>query len=443
MEHKVEYRGKNVLVCGMARSGIAAALFLDKLGANVTLQDIKEKPVSKEISQTNIKLHMGENPDKIIQDFDAIILSPGIPYNTPFVQAAKQAGIYVIGEFELGTQLYNGPFYAITGTNGKTTTTMLASHIIGQNGPVVTAGNIGQPITKQISQKFMPCVAEVSSFQLETVHTFCPQVAVVLNLSEDHLDRHVTMDNYGSIKENIFREQKKENYVILNYDNDYTKNMANRAKSKVIFFSTKSKQDIYFWNNNIIAEINGETTTINIENFKLLGSHNIENAMAAIGIGILAGITEDVIQNAVDTFEQPQHRLEYIETINNINYYNDSKATNPQASVTSIEALQAPIILIAGGLAKKADYIPWATAAATKAKLVVAIGQDKDKIMQVCQGRIDALEANTLEEALDLAEKSAEPGDNILLSPACASFDMFKDYEHRGRVFKRLVKNKR
>ena len=429
----------------MARSGIAASILLNKHGANVTLQDIKNNDIPNEIKGTTIKIYQGKQPNEIINDFDVIVLSPGIPYDAPFVKQAIKLGKYVIGEFELGAQFYKGPIYAITGTNGKTTTTMIAAHIISKVKEVTLAGNIGEAITSQIKDVPTTCIAEVSSFQLETIDKFSPKIAAVLNLTEDHLDRHYTMENYCKIKERIFLNQGLGDYVILNYKDNYTRYMANHARSKVIFFNceknlNKLENGAYFnkIDNSIVVVISGQWHTFSTYKFcnNLKGYHNIENAMVAIIIALLAKVNTEVIQLGLDTFVSPPHRLEYVREINGVHFYNDSKATNPTSCIVSISSIKGGIILIAGGVVKEVDYEELNNTISRNVKKLILIGKDEQKLMS----KFKNYELKqTLEEAVKTAMQYATVGDNILFSPACASFDMFKDYVKRGEAFKEIV----
>lgn len=427
----------------MAKSGVAAALLLNKLGSKVTLYDSFNTQLPEGLQTLNLEFCYESQLNKELKKFDAIVLSPGIPYNSLFLEEAKKLGIYIIGEFELGCQFYQGPIYAITGTNGKTTTTMLAAHILKYIGKVEMAGNIGLPLSSLSSYDM--CVAEVSSFQLESIHTFHPKIAVVLNLSEDHLDRHITMENYGAIKERIFMNQNKNDYVILNYDNPYTKDMAKRAKSKVIFFSINEelKNGVYFKNNEIIVNVQNKTVSIKVNKFKLLGLHNLENAMVAIIISIIVGADKYIIEKAIATFNPIDHRLEYVITINNVHFYNDSKATNPESSIKSIVSVKGSIVLIAGGRPKDADYTNWVKTFNGKVKSLIVIGEARKKIIDTCKfvGYTNFIEANSLESAVNIAYSLSTKGDTVLFSPACSSFDMFKDFELRGQIFKNIVKN--
>ena len=438
---------KNILVCGTGQSGIYSALLLKKLGAKVTLQDIKDKVVTTEDLE-GIDLYLGKTPDDIVKDMDMVVLSPGIPFDSEFVKIARSHNVSVIGEFELASRYFDGLTLAITGTNGKTTTTMMVGDIMKLHASgVAVLGNIGVPYTKEVLSlsKDDVVVAEVSSFQLESIEEFRPHIASVLNLTQDHLDRHKTMENYGSIKERIFMNQKENDYLVLNKDDSYCLDMANRAKSKIFFFSTKTKLDqgAFLDGDNIVLKVNDTITNLlNINELKVIGNHNVENAMAAALMANLAGVPPEIIKKALLDFEPVAHRLELVRTKNGINFYNDSKATNPESAIKSLQAITKPIVLIAGGLNKNSDFTGFVRAFEKKVKTVVLIGQATQEILSVCKNLnfVDTIEATTMDDAVKIAFSNAKEGDAVLLSPACASFDMFNDFNHRGDTFKEIVK---
>ncbi|MCL1935859.1 MAG: UDP-N-acetylmuramoyl-L-alanine--D-glutamate ligase [Defluviitaleaceae bacterium] len=443
----MDYKNKRILVCGIGKSGIAAANLLYKNDAIVSIWDSKVSRLPKELENKNISFFIGEE-----LDFDVIILSPGVPYTLPFVKKALELGIYVIGEFELGSSFYNKDIYAITGTNGKTTTTMLTSYIFSNVREIVTAGNIGIPITQISSDK--TCIAEVSSFQLETIDKFKPKIAAIINITPDHLDRHFTMENYINMKAKVFQNQNEFDYIILNHDNEYTKNMSSLAKSKVVFFTLENNtilfnenENILIYNENdfeIISKINNEKFTINIKDINLVGKHNIENIMVSSAIALIDGIDVKIIENAIKSFKSPEHRIEYVEEINGIKYYNDSKATNPESSIKSIEALSknGNLALIAGGRKKDVNYEDWANIVKKHVAHIVIFGEDSFYLENICKNI--GFESIHISENLHHAVKylrELRDIDIVLFSPACASFDMFKDYEDRGKAFKSIVLN--
>jgi len=388
----INYHNKNVLVCGTARSGEAASALLKEQGALVTMKNISEKPPANK--------------------FDIIIQSPGIPF-----ELVEDSASYVIGEFELGSQFYKGDFLAVTGTNGKTTTVMLLHHILKHVGEANLAGNIGVPLCS-LKYSEIPCVVEASSFQLETIKTFKPRIAAVLNIAEDHLDRHKTMENYIKAKERIFENQTEEDFLILNYKDEFCKNMANKAKSKIVFFNT------------------GEEKLFDEEKLKLVGKHNIENILAAQAMAKAFGISDDIIKNAIHSFEPPEHRLEYILSIDNIKFYNDSKATNPNSTIHALNSLKGSIVLIAGGKLKQTDYAELRPHF-KNVKSIIVYGEASNYLSEIW-ANFNVIKAD-FNDIAKLAFK--EKAENVLFSPACASFDLFENFEKRGLAFKDLVKN--
>lgn len=449
----VDFLNKKVLVCGMARSGISASLLLKSKGAYVTLQDIKTEDKFEEeikiLKENNINLYLGKNPDEIIKTYDFVVMSPGIPLSLPFLEIAKKNNIPILGEIELAYNFCEGNVIAITGTNGKTTTTALTGEIIKNyipNSKIV--GNIGLPFSENVLElkKEDYAILEASSFQLESIHKFHANISAVLNITPDHLDRHITMENYVQIKERVFLNQTSEDFLILNYDDVYCKAMAEKTKSKVIFFSSTQvlEEGIYLKNDSIYANIlRVNEKIIDVLDLNILGTHNVENAMAAIAISICANIKLDIIKKILHEFKGVEHRIEYVTTINNIEFYNDSKGTNTDAAIKSINAMRRPIVLIGGGYEKKADFTDWVKMFANKVKYLVVIGEVSDRLIETCKENnfFDFYKANTFEEAIQVAFENAIDGDCVLLSPACASFGMFKNFEHRGELFKKYVSN--
>jgi len=444
----MDLRGKKVLVCGMALSGVYSAILLKKLGAHVILQDIKDtEEARKEGEKIGVELLLGKNPDDIILEQDVVVLSPGLPLTLDFIQKAIDAGIYVVGEFELASKLCKCDVAAITGTNGKTTTTTLLGDIMKKfKENTVMVGNIGIPFTKEVLglDENSYCVAEVSSFQLETIDTFKPNISAVLNITPDHLDRHKTMENYVAAKERIFANQTSEDFLILNYDNPYCVDMKNRANCRVIFFSVtcELQEGLFLRGADIWVRLdNAEFLLININELSIIGYHNVENAMAASAMALCAGVPHDIIRTALKEFQAVPHRMEYVRTVNDIIFYNDSKATNPGAAIKSIESMTRPTILIGGGYNKDTSFDEWVKSFGRIVKYLILIGSAKDEILRVCEKYdfTDILVADTFDCALELAYKNATSGDCVLLSPACASWDMFTSYEERGNIFKDYV----
>lgn len=449
----MDFKDKKVLVSGMAKSGISAAELLKKLGAEVTIQDAKTEDklgdAVKEVKEKGIKLFLGANPDDIIEDMDMLVMSPGVPTDLPFVEKAKKAGIKVIGEIELAWLFCKSPVIGITGTNGKTTTTSLVGEILKayfENSFVV--GNIGNPFADCcLDTTEGGCVvAELSSFQLETIDAFKPKVSAVLNITPDHLNRHHSLENYIVAKERVFENQDQQDYCVLNYNDKATRSMADRTKAQVIYFSlyNKIENGIYSDENSIYINCLGfNEKVVDIDELNILGGHNVENAMAAVGCTAAVGVPMDIIRKVLKEFVAVEHRIEYVTTYNNVAYYNDSKGTNPDASIKAVMAMKKPICLIAGGYDKGSDFQEWVDLFPNRVKFVAVIGAVKDNIVK-CLDKIQFKNyeiADTFEKAIDLCVENAQEGDCVLLSPACASWDMFKSYEQRGEIFKDYVKN--
>ncbi len=448
----MDFKDKKVLVSGVAKSGVSAAYLLKKLGASVTIQDAKTEDklgnVVTELKNNGIALYLGSNPDDIIENMDILVMSPGVPTDLPFVNKAREKNIPVIGEIELAYMFCKSPIIGITGTNGKTTTTTLVGDICkAYYNNTFVVGNIGNPfadITLDTTNNGA-VVAELSSFQLETINEFKPKVSAVLNITPDHLNRHHTIQNYIAAKERVFENQTADDYCILNYNDEITKAMANKTKAKVVFFSLNNKLDegIYSDENSIYIKALGyDQKVIDINELKILGGHNVENAMAAIGCSIAIGVPMDIVVKVLKEFTAVEHRIEYVTTVNDIEFYNDSKGTNPDASIKAVEAMKRPICIIAGGYDKGSDFTEWIDTFKGRVKFVAVIGAVKDKIVDTLNKAdfTNYKTADTFEEAIDLCYENADKGDCVLLSPACASWDMFKSYEQRGEIFKDYVR---
>jgi len=439
----MNFSDKTVLVCGMARSGQSAARLLVGLGAKVVAQDLKEKidwnfPSENE----NISLYLGKSPDDIIEIFDLIVISPGIPFDLPFLEKARGLGIPVWGEIELAYRLCPCPIIAITGTNGKTTVTTLVGEIMEQHNHKTTiVGNIGIPFTEQL-ETLTPdswVVAEVSSFQLETTHDFAPKISAVLNLTPDHLDRHKTMDIYQYTKERIFANQSPEDFAILGYDNLICRGM--RPPCNTVFFSAKTQLEngVFLDDGMIRARLFGkEFEVADVRQTKILP----ENALAATALCLCAGVPPETIAKGLLTFSGVAHRIEYVTTINDVEFYNDSKATNTDSAIKGLEAMRRPVVLIGGGYDKGSSFEDWVKRFEGKVKHLIVLGDVADQIIETCKvcGYEQYSKVDSLKDAVRLAYAKAQPGDAVLLSPACASWDMFDNFEQRGDLFKSLVK---
>ena len=448
----MEYNGKKALVCGMARSGIAAAKLLKKLGAEVTLQDMKKREdIAAEVlnlENEGIVLYTGANPDDIACDQDIIVLSPGIPCDLPFINAAEAAGVNVISEVELAYTLTKCPITAITGTNGKTTTTTLTGEIMkAVYGNTAVVGNIGIPYSEEVERLTEKdwVVAEISSFQMEKAKEFHPHISAVLNITPDHLNRHKTMEVYIAMKERVFEKQTAEDFCILNYGDEACRKMADKTAAKVFFFSSSEKleEGIYLDGENIEVRWDGiNETLINVNDLQILGVHNHENVMAAAAMAICANIPLDTIREVLKAFAGVEHRIEYVATVDGVDYYNDSKGTNVDASIRAVLAMKKPIILIGGGYDKGGSFDEWTQLFPGRVKHLVLIGVTAPKVRESAEkfGFTAISDCETFKEAVDLCREKAEDGDCVLLSPACASWGMFDNYEQRGDMFKEQVR---
>ncbi|MCL2204376.1 MAG: UDP-N-acetylmuramoyl-L-alanine--D-glutamate ligase [Defluviitaleaceae bacterium] len=440
----MDFTGKNVLVCGIARSGIAAAKLLLAKGANVNLQDVR-----KEVGPEPLKdvfYILGTEPDEIVQNYDLIVISPGISVYKPFVQKAQALGMPVWGEVELAYRCCPCPMIAITGTNGKTTVTTLTGEILKRHNPgTVVAGNIGVPLTGLVGTLDANdrVVAEISSFQLETAVAFRPHISAVLNMTEDHLDRHGDMDTYIHMKERIFANQGDGNFAILNYENPITREM--KPPCKVIYFSStrlpRISTGVYLRDATIYARLDESQPEEFVAQLMHIRAHP-ENALAATALCLCAGVPVETIAEGLRAFKGVAHRLEFVETLYGVDYYNDSKATNVDAAIQALKATNRPVVLIGGGYDKQTDFSPWVAYFPQRVKRVILLGQTAPQIKAACDdvGYTAYEEAESLEGAVQLAASYASPGDCVILSPACASFGMFTNFEERGDKFKEYVR---
>ena len=448
----MEYNGKKALVCGMARSGIAAAKLLNRLGARVTLQDMKKREeISADVlalEGEGIVLYTGANPDEIACAQDLIVLSPGIPCDLPFIAAAEKAGIEVISEVELAYRLTPCPITAITGTNGKTTTTTLTGEIMktAYSGTAVV-GNIGIPYSEEVERLTEKdwVVAEISSFQMEKAKEFHPHISAVLNITPDHLNRHKTMDVYIAMKERVFAKQTAADFCILNHGDETCRKMADKTAAKVFFFDSSETlaEGIYLDGDAIEVRWGAiNETLIHVDELQILGVHNYENVMAAAAMAICAGISLDAIRKVLKGFAGVAHRIEYVATVDGVDYYNDSKGTNVDASIRAVLAMKKPIVLIGGGYDKGSSFDEWTKLFPGRVKHLVLIGVTAPKVRASAEkfGFTAISDCETFEEAVALCREKAEDGDCVLLSPACASWGMFDNYEQRGDMFKEQVR---
>jgi UDP-N-acetylmuramoylalanine--D-glutamate ligase len=441
----VNFKDKRVTVVGMARSGIAAARALDALGARVTMTD--KKPLAdlaaqvKALNSSRIVVEAGGHPERIFLETDLIVLSPGVPKIAPILKAREQ-GVTVISELELAWLLSESPYIGITGTNGKSTVTTLVGLMLAKAGKkVLVAGNIGNALTEDVAQLRGQdwIVAELSSFQLEDIDTFRPRVAAILNVTQDHLDRYHDLAEYGEAKARVFMNQQKDDILVLNFDDPEVKAFAQRTAATIIPFSRLLRFNpgacvldghLLFNNQRVVRT----------DEIRIKGVHNLENALAAAAVSLIAGADIASVAAVLKEYPGLEHRLEFVRKRNGVTYINDSKGTNVGAVVKSVEGFTHPVILIAGGLDKGSDFSPLYNLFAEKVKLLVLIGKAADKMEETLGSATETVRAASLEEAVRIASEQAQLGDVVLLSPACASFDMFKDFEDRGRKFKEAVR---
>lgn len=449
----MDLTGKQVLVAGLGKSGIAAGALLKKLGCSVFLFDENKKFDTAAWKKTypvfsDCPLWVGELPDEAVDKMELAVVSPGIPLDSLAMRKIHNAGIPIWGEAELAYRLAKGRVAAITGTNGKTTTTTLVGEILKKCYPeVFVVGNIGIPYTSIVEKTTEQtiAVAEISSFQLETMETFHPSVSAILNITPDHLDRHHTMEAYIRAKESITKCQTMDDVCILNYEDEMLRSFAETLKTKVLFFSSKRSlaEGIYLKNDAIwIAQKEKEPEKlIDIDKLKLLGTHNYENVMAASGAALCMGAPADVIQSVLKEFRSVKHRIEFVRELHGVMYYNDSKATNPDAAIRGIRAMNRKTVLIGGGYDKELEFDEWIDSFEGKVKYLLLIGQTKEKIAECAQkhGFGNIVCCDTLKEAVDNCYRLAETGEAVLLSPACASWGDFKDYTQRGDLFRQYV----
>ena len=446
--------GKKVLVFGAGISGIGAADLLCQVQAVPVIYDGNEKLTEEEVlaklqNPSGASAVLGELPDSLLDQVELAVLSPGVPTDLEEVKRIRAKGIPVWGEVELAWQMGKGKVMAITGTNGKTTTTALTGQIMKDYFPdVYIVGNIGTPYTSKALEmkETSVTVAEISSFQLETIQEFAPRVSAILNITEDHLNRHHTMEEYIRVKELITCNQGKEDVCVLNYEDPVLRQFGEEQKERIgiTYFSSLRElpQGVFLRGSQIILRENGkETAVTDTGSLKILGRHNHENVMAAIAIARAAGVPVERIKKTVENFRAVPHRIEYVTEKNGVAYYNDSKGTNPDAAIKGIQAMDRPTLLIGGGYDKQSEYTEWINSFDGKVRCLVLIGQTREKIQEAAKacGFTDTILADSLEEAVKICAAKAKPGDAVLLSPACASWGQFDNYEQRGDKFKEYV----
>lgn len=443
------------LVIGSGISGIGSAVLLERLGKDVILYDgdaglTPEKMREKLPAGSGIRCISGELPGEAADSAGTAVLSPGVPVDIPLVNGLRERGVEIIGEIELGCRQEKGRIAAITGTNGKTTTTTLVGEIMKAwmgSEKVFVVGNIGNPYTEECLKtgEGTVTVGEISSFQLETIRDFHPSVSAILNITPDHLNRHHTMEAYVQAKENITRNQTKKDVCVLNYDNGYTRAFGERCPARVVYFSTAAELEDGYWlkDGRVMKSAEGvsrELLDIH-KDMRLVGLCNVENVMAAAAVAEAMGAPEDIVLSVIRDFRAVEHRIEYVATKGGVDYYNDSKGTNPDAAIQGIRAMSRPTVLIGGGYDKQSEYDDWIESFEGKVKWLVLIGQTREKIAECAKKHgFDRIRfADDFEECLRLCTELAEAGDAVLLSPACASWGMFPNYEVRGKIFKEYV----
>ena len=448
----MDLKEKRVLVVGSGISGIGAVEALHHAGARALLFDENEK---LNIEDVRAKLRpgieadivIGALPEKEKASVELVVLSPGVPTDTALVEEFRKRGIKIWGEIELAYELGKGTVIAITGTNGKTTTTTLVGEIMAAHcKDVDVVGNIGNPytLTALDATEETVTVAEISSFQLETIERFKPQVSAILNITPDHLNRHHTMENYAAAKEAVCKNQTQAEVCVLNYENSYTRAFGERCPARVVWFSSERRleEGFYLEGEEIFQAKNGVSERLmNIHDMKLVGICNVENVMAAMAITLSCGVPMEEILSVIRAFHPVEHRIEFVATKRGVDYYNDSKGTNPDAAIQGIRAMDRPTVLIGGGYDKQSEYDEWIEAFDGKVKCLVLIGQTRERIAECARkhGMQDIVLADTFEEAFAVCVEKAKPGDAVLLSPACASWGMFPNYEVRGQRFKEMV----
>jgi UDP-N-acetylmuramoylalanine--D-glutamate ligase len=447
----MELKNKRVLVVGLGKSGIAAALFLRKQGARVTVSDSRSAvALAKEIPgllDAGVMVESGGHGLLTFRRQDLIVISPGVPLDTPEVKQAISYGVPVIGELELASRFLRGRIVAITGSNGKTTTTTLLGKIFQDAElPTLVGGNIGTPVIElaPTSMDESLDVLEVSSFQLETIEQFHPWIALVLNITPDHLDRHGSFENYAAMKTRITENQQASDYLILNAEDKPTQMVAAKTKAQIFWFSPRRpiKQGAFVHGESILflpKEGAKPEPIMPVAEILLRGAHNVENVLAAVCAARLAGVPAEKIRATVASFKAVEHRLEFVRCLQGVDYFNDSKATNVDAAIKAIEAFPSGIHLILGGKDKDSDYTVLSPLLRERVKAVYTIGSAAEKIERELHGVVKMVEAGTIDVAVREANRAAVPGDVVLLAPACSSFDQFENYEHRGRIFRQIV----
>ena len=445
----MDLKGKKVLVVGLARTGIATAKFLKAKGSLVTATEVKPKEEMKEAVQAlkgmDISTEWGGHQTETFLKQDIIVVSPGVDLNIEPIQKAIKHGVRVVSEIELAYHFIRAPIIAVTGTNGKTTTTLLVGEMLKEDGRKVgVGGNVGEPLILFADGKdrWEVLVVEISSFQLEAIEDFRPRISVLLNITEDHLDRYPRYDDYIEAKVRIFANQNSGDLAVLNRDDPIVMQFREKVKAKKVLFSLKEKLGEGAFSNGqtIFLRLGEKGEEYSIAKTPLKGIHNVENMMAALTTARIFGCSKKSIQTVLDRFKGLEHRLEFVREIKGVRFYNDSKGTNVGSVVKSLQSFSEPVTLIAGGKDKNGDLSPLEALIQKRVKHLILIGEAKERMNRELGGLTDTVMAKTMEKAVLLAHQKAKAGEVVLLSPACSSFDMFKDYKERGQVFKEAVK---
>lgn len=447
MELKVimELRGKKVLVIGMGRAGVAAAKLLEARGVRVTITDKRGreelKEAFRELEARGIRIETGGHPLDLLEDTELIVASPGVPPNIPLLERAEEKRISIMGELELASTFLKAPIIAVTGTNGKTTTTTLIGEILKKEGKrVAVAGNIGHPLSSCVNKDYELLVSEVSSFQLERIRTFRPFISIMLNIAPDHLDRYRDLDEYVKAKKRIFMNQGKSDFAILNWDDPHCRTLSTETK-KIFFSQEELEEGVYLKGGRVIAKLSGGLQEIiQREEIGIKGPHNLENALAAIAACLILKVKVEKIRKVLKEFKGIPHRMEFVRRVRGVRFINDSKATNIAAVTKSLASFPGPIILIAGGRDKGLDYTPLQPLVKERVKVLILLGEAREKIAQALSPCKRIRMAEDMREAVNIAFGLAKRGDCVLLSPACSSYDMFQDFQERGEVFKKVVR---
>jgi len=443
----MDLANKKVLVIGAARSGIAAAKIAKKFGASVILSDAKE---NLDVKISGIEIRLGKQTEELLSDVDLIIVSPAVPIKIPVLRAAAEKNIPIISEVELAYDLAKSPICAVTGTNGKTTTVTLLGLLLKEKFPKAqVGGNIGFPLSEVALEVGAGgyLAAEISSYQMEATKNFKPHISAVLNVTPDHLKRHGSMEVYQAMKEKIFAQQTADDFLILNYDDELTREMINRAACNVLYFSRKVTLDegAFIENNSLVIKHNGEVFNLcTIDELGIKGGHNVENALAASLMAFIAGVEEDKISAVLKSFQGVEHRIEFVRELDGVKYYNDSKATNTDSAIKALETFAGHIVLIAGGDDKGTDLTDFLKLVNERVDYLILVGDAAERFKACALDKNfpadKILEAGySMQRAVDLAKAISRAPQVVLLSPACASFDMYSDFEERGRDFKRIV----